>query len=1106
LGFTGLGGGSENNVGTNDISFAELGVSLAEDELGSLEDHDINVVAFSANRGLVNEIVFATVDNTDTRLFAVVAGANGAFSTAPYSLQIETSYPLDVGAWLAQNQIFYTAPVTDWSTTTETTVLYPPDNPYPPTRLPKTLFVTQQERMIGRYDVEGDTTNWDAVLASLTNTELIDREDIVGDIISLPISIYEDWDKDYSSIDATEKLTADIRDIIQLYLSEHESIEYVVFVGNDDIIPFGRVPDETNLGNEHQYLPGSFLKPGSPLFFSVLNSFIQTDDYYVDMAPSLRQGRSLYLPDFVVARLVENPEDIISAINAFITSDGELQPDSAMVTGFDFFVDAADEVIRHLSDADIDPINDSLVSEDWNADALRFLLLNTGFDVNNINAHYTHYAALPASAFNSGNFSDVLTSIDVNDSARPLIDHNIRSILFTIGCHAGLNVPDLAAFSSAELGLNIDPTLDFPQAFHRAIFIGSTGYGYGDDEGLGGTEHLMEIFVKKLLQEESTSAGDALRTAKLHYINGLSTVSAYEEKSSLQFTFYGLPQYSVIPPEYIPPDQFDDPDGDLLLDVDGIETTWYYDRVNTSSGTYWTADDDAQATPWRPIMPRVIIPNIQEGGEPVHGALLTGGTFTEELVNPVITLPTTEWEQNPSETQLLPPGFWPSELTTINTQETTGGDLVQTMVIIPAQFKPTGLDDKGEVIGTQRRFSSLSFALQPSSDPSYSDDWLPPEINGVDLSLSGDKVRVFVNASDLSGIKYVSVIRINGVLESFECDLTENGDWASDELSWTTDDQLIIQVVDNAGNVATYTGKGANLSLITVDAGPDQGFDPGEEIDFIPTLDFDSLVKPVFYTLDFGDGEPWASGQVPGNTFEVTHEYTARQAIAKLKVTDSDGGVGVDTVRVTERSVPTVLLVSSDNPSIVGQPVIFTAIINADTSLLPIWTPTLTGGTVTFSHDGTVFATEDVTEESEGVAIASTSIEKLDPGWHTITATYNGNVFFLEATNSIQQQVLYGWEGFIAPIDGSQYNIGRTIPVKFSLTDFSGNSVETASAEIKAQVDNGPVVSYGSAGYSGHYQYNLDTSLVVGAIPDAWLTIIVSLDDGADYTVNIILK
>jgi hypothetical protein len=174
-----------------------------------------------------------------------------------------------------------------------------------------------------------------------------------------------------------------------------------------------------------------------------------------------------------------------------------------------------------------------------------------------------------------------------------------------------------------------------------------------------------------------------------------------------------------------------------------------------------------------------------------------------------------------------------------------------------------------------------------------------------------------------------------------------------------------------------------------------------------------------------------------------------------LKVTDSDGGIGVDTTRVTIRTVPAVSVVSSNSTSILGQPVTLTANVSANTSLyLPtwIWTPTPAGGNVVFTDNGTVLATLPVVTASEGIATANFTISTLSPGNHIITATYSGDAFFLPGgTGNMTQQVHYNFVGFQSPIDGSTYTLGRNIPVKFSLTDYDGMNIGTALAGIYAK-------------------------------------------------------
>ena len=77
------------------------------------------------------------------------------------------------------------------------------------------------------------------------------------------------------------------------------------------------------------------------------------------------------------------------------------------------------------------------------------------------NAHFTHYAALSAAGFNhiATTFQEkVLTTLEVaGNSAKSLVG----KILFTIGWHAGLNVPEKSSVAA-------DPatTTKFPNGSH----------------------------------------------------------------------------------------------------------------------------------------------------------------------------------------------------------------------------------------------------------------------------------------------------------------------------------------------------------------------------------------------------------------------------------------------------------------------------------------------------------------------------------------------------------------------------------------------------------------------------------------------------------------
>ncbi len=930
IGFTGLAVVSQDNIGGSDISLAELGLSLAD--LGSIEGQNISVVGFSANRGQTDEVLLAQVNTADTQLFIVVLGPNGTHSNLPYLLQIETSRSLNL-AQLLGDQGNYAPPVTNWSD--DTTALLHTYN-----GSPKTLFVTQRERLIGRYGQQ----EWETLLASLE--ALANHPDVAGNIISLPISAYQGWDyqatssngtiiTNYSSVDAANEVTLQIRDIIRQNLSS--DTQYIVIVGNDDIVPFHRVPDETGIGNERQYALSSYLRLGSPLFYSVLEGFILTDDYFVDEKPISWQGRSLYIPDIAVARLVEKPAEIRAIAEAFMASDGILNPTTALVTGYDFFNDGAQAVIDTLAGAGITA--DSLtLPELWNAEQLRSSFLGEIHGINNINAHYTHYSAVSASGFNSGNFTDVLTSTQVSNAWANLLN----SIIFSMGCHAGLNVPDEAAPGPEELGLEIDPRLDFPQAMYRSIYVASTGFGYGDDEGIGGTERLMGIFTEKLMQTDNASVGQALVNAKQSYLSSLSAMTAYDEKSSIQFTLYGLPQYRITTGLTGQPVTSASSSGLTLtltlIDGSNITTSTYpLQEVVTSSGSYFTANGDAQATAGRPVQPRVVL-TLPNSNSMVHGVRLVDSGFSEySPFDPVITRPTNEWELNATEIQLLPPTFWPAELASINNLE-TGGQLIQTLVIIPGQFRPTS--GTQPVTGTERLYTNLTFELLRSATATT--DYQPPTVSSIDLSASGNtSVTVTVGVSDPSGIARIIVLTThsgNATATSLNLPhLPQNGQFTL-TVPYTSGDQLVIQIVDGAGNVASFTGKGANMSVVPVNAGPDLGYTVGMPVNFKAVIaNFSSLTAPVSFIWKFGDGAELIGRLAPEETrtvdvtidadgngiFVVQHTYNTdsaplHQVTANLKITDANGGIGTDAVVVRHIWDPQGDTVATDADLIVG--------------------------------------------------------------------------------------------------------------------------------------------------------------------------------------------
>ncbi|HET6615132.1 MAG TPA: dockerin type I domain-containing protein, partial [Dehalococcoidia bacterium] len=639
------------------------------------------------------------------------------------------------------------------------------------------------------------------------------------------------------------------------------------------------------------------------------------------------QGRELYVPDWNLGRLVETPDEISAAAQAFVDSDGQLTLDTALVTGYDFFTDGASQTAGALSAL----APDTLINDTWSSDDLRCSFLGTNcatHDLNAVNAHFTHYAALSANGFTTTNFADFITSEEVASAGGG--SGLGGTLTFTIGCHGGLSVPDRQGIPP-EAGLTVDPRLDFAQAMarQRAVYVANTGFGLGDSVGVAGNEELMIIFAQELAK--GGPAGDALATAKREYLLRQSTLSVYVEKSSITTTMYGLPMYVAAVPQVNP---FSAPAEFSLNAVPATTNITVQDaaativaapslaEVSTADGTYVAANGDAQSTVGRAIQPRVLLDLPEDAvNGPVHGIVVRGGTYQDtEPFDPVIARPQQEWDVNAQEPQVCLDAYWPSVFTLVNSLQTRSG-LLQKAVITPAQFRCTS-GSAATVTGLERVYDSLQLdALRSTSS-----DFEPPELATGGLRIVDDgtgNLRTIVDATDDSGIaEIVAYVLQNGqLIVATTGPLSGAGPYTLDiPVAATEDARLVVQIVDGAGNVTTLTGKGANLRFVRVDAGPDQTVDISGAATISGTVfNFSDIIADpvdVSYVWDFGDGtwdggllaldgiaQPSVTVDGSGNaTFSVNHQYdpnTAGIIIATLTVFDGDGGVGIDSANNT---------------------------------------------------------------------------------------------------------------------------------------------------------------------------------------------------------------
>jgi len=146
----------------------------------------------------------------------------------------------------------------------------------------------------------------------------------------------------------------------------------------------------------------------------------------------------------------------------------------------------------------------------------------------------------------------------------------------------------------------------------------------------------------------------------------------------------------------------------------------------------------------------------------------------------------------------------------------------------------------------------------------------------------------------------------------------------------------------------------------------------------------------------------WDTSEFPNQLMEpainsdLTHSVKLPQDLTLSLMRDIGWFVDTNLNGIADASASTTTLASSANPSIVGQPVTFTATVTAVAPI--VGTPT---GTVQFKVDGTNLGAPVALVNGQ----ASITTSALTQGIRTITAVYNGSVDFTTSTGTLTQTV-----------------------------------------------------------------------------------------------------
>ena len=310
---------------------------------------------------------------------------------------------------------------------------------------------------------------------------------------------------------------------------------YVVVLGSDDVIPFFRYPDQSDIGQESAFDPPVLDDTASQA--SLRGNYVLSQDAYGADIQISQYSSSFPIPDLAVGRLVESAPEITGMLDAYITANGTVTPHSSLVTGYDFLTDAAEAAQTDLS-AGVDGASDALIDPgNWTATQLKQQFLTTRHDIAFLAGHFSASAAL------AGDFQTTMTTSDL---VAPTTADLTNVIVLSIGCHSGYNIVDGAAVPNVTLAL------DWAQAFAQKKMTGilGTGYQYGDTDFIAYSEQLYTTIVHRLrIGTGPIPIGRALVESKLEYLRDTPDIRGLHEKALREATLFGLPMLGVNLPD-----------------------------------------------------------------------------------------------------------------------------------------------------------------------------------------------------------------------------------------------------------------------------------------------------------------------------------------------------------------------------------------------------------------------------------------------------------------------------------------------------------------------------------------------------------------------------
>ncbi|MDQ1402783.1 MAG: hypothetical protein QOG03_1099 [Actinomycetota bacterium] len=1035
----------------------------------------------SQNRGTANEVVQFVSPGGSGKFVIEVAGYNGAWSVAPWSLRVRTTAPVTVPVTPRRFTFSYatgTVPAIAAGT--------------------KTVFISASSRLSAVYGAAA-ATSVNTALTSLINDATVGPV-IKGAVVDVDKdaatqTAFQAWDQNPGSAALANNVVRAINATVDRAAGVNRSgIQNVVVVGNDEIIPFAKVIDpevdasERNFAAELAAITGG----ASSLAGASATGRMATDAPYGDFDPVALAGRFLYVEDVAVSRLVETPANITGTITSYITAKGKVNPTTALTTGYDFLADSATKVQNTLA-SKVTGVKHLVTPPDaaWDKSAL-VNQINTGAtpDVISLNGHSDPSRTLPPAETTA---AGLYTSQDL--AAGPSLD---RRLVFSVGCHVGLQLPDAVLTSAPTPAIT-----DWAQtvASRGGSLVANTGYGLGSTATIALSEELMSRFADNL---GTRPIGQALRDAKQSYVANAGVLDVYDEKTLMQAELYGLPGATFTTPAALPaapavPTASLDPATGLQSSTVHAAPT-YTQVTDATNGSFYrpaalTTTDGypvvggLRSTHNRPVQPQLTVDVTQAAGR-AHGALITALTSSDTsgwdpwLERPVVDAMGASPERQFGDI------IFPTAIQHVTSALGPNG-LRDQLVLVPARFK-SDPSSNGRTIGTERLYSSVDARVFYSTSSS----WTPPAIASATSAVVGAAATFNVSASPQGGTT------LKRVVATFK---DASGSWRSVDLigpaaggTWTggavitgTQVEWFAQAVDSAGNVGLSSNKGQLYTAVTIPAQPANGLHA--VINGAPTAANNGWYLQAAVNITGADR---IEVSVDGSTF---NPYSGT-------LTLTTDGIHVLQFRGLDSTTNSLVTGSAVVPVDPNAPTaIVTSPVNGGGYLLN--QPVTASYTCRDAASGLASCVGTV---ANGSALDTSS--KGLKTFQVVASDAAGNT----STTTISYTVGYNFIGYLNGISNAPTvnvaNAGRTIPMKWQLTDGSGAymtslSVVTSVTSYAINCATGAPTSSAATTTAGSglgidgttYHYNWSTS---SSWANSCRRFVLALDDGTFHTAD----